>query len=111
MFRIPFVGEVLHFYNFPKGTHPGPQAAIVAFHWPDDESVNVAVLDPHGSISAATGISVIQPGEPAPEKQAYCEFITQEDRVPDVNIKENNDAEKPKGQSTPNPYAGTSQAK
>lgn len=101
--RNPFVGEILHFYNFPKSTHPGPQAAIVAFVWED--SVNLTVLDPHGTPYAASAVEVLQPGEKPPEKQAYCEFITQEDREPDVGIKNNKDGGKP---AASNPYASGS---
>lgn len=100
--RIPFVGETLHFYNFPKSTHPGPQAATVAYYWDEDESVNLMVIDPHGTPYAASSVEVIQPGEKPPEKRAYCEFITQEDREPDVDIKKNIDGKKA---ATPNPYA------
>lgn len=104
--RTPYVGETVHFYSFPPSTHPGPQAAIVAFVWKDDESVNLMVIDPHGSVGTASGVEMLQAGEDPPEKTSYCEFITQEERQPDkvapvsaANIEKNIDTSKP------NPYA------
>lgn len=106
--RNPFVGEIVHFYSFPPSTHPGPQAAIVSFVWTDDQSVNLMVLDPHGSTGTASAVEVLQPGEKPPEKTSYIEFITKEDQEPDVSIKDNTDGKKAVKDQAPNPYAAGS---
>lgn len=80
---IPKVGQMMNFYPFPKGTHPGPQAAIVAFVWEDDGVVNLATFDPHGSPQAVTSIPWVKKGDNPPEKSSYCEF----QEAPDAGAK------------------------
>jgi hypothetical protein len=81
--RIPYPGLSMHFYEFPRGTHDGPRAAIVAYYWPDDDCVNLTVLDPHGSTYGVQGVQVVNPGDDAPQKSHYVEFIDEEAKTAD----------------------------
>lgn len=82
--KIPYPGLAMHYYEFPRGTHDGPRAAFVAFYWPDDDLVNLTVLDPHGSTYAVRGVTVVHPGDDMPEKEHYVEFIDEEAKTEDA---------------------------
>ncbi len=82
--RIPYPGLSMHFYEFPRGTHDGPRAAIVAYYWPEDDMVNATVIDPHGSTYGVQGIQVVNPGDDPPVKAHYVEFIDEESKTADA---------------------------
>jgi len=82
--RIPYPGLAMHFYEFPRGTHDGPRAAIVAYYWPDDDLINATIIDAHGSTYGVQGIQVVNPGDDPPLKEHYVEFIDEEAKTEDA---------------------------
>jgi hypothetical protein len=83
-----YVGMPVHFYQFPIGTHKGPQAGFITHIWPDD-IVNLAVFDAHGSVGSAQGVELVSDNDRKPVKESYAMWILDEDKELDEPVQDN----------------------